>query len=79
MILTELFETAQMINERHKLVFTKKGDSIQKHYRCASGRVVGSSGACSLSNGFLKKNKKRLVAKLFKHNILNRKNRFKHN
>lgn len=76
MILTELFETTRVVNERHKLVFTKHGDSIKKHYRCASGRIVASPGACPSSNKFLKKNKKKLVAKLFKHHIHNIKNRF---
>lgn len=67
MILTELFENSEtVINERSRLVFSRKGNTIQKHYRCASGRIVSSPGACPSSRNLLKKRKKKLTSKLFK-------------
>lgn len=77
MYLIEIFKGKTVINERTKLVFSKKDDTIRKHYRCASGGIVSSSGACPTSHSFLKKNKKRLTSTLFKRHIRSRKNRFR--
>lgn len=68
MFIKEIFESEQpdVLQERTNLVFTKRGDSIVKHYRCASGRVVRSPGGCPSKSNLLKKNKKKLSARTLK-------------
>jgi hypothetical protein len=69
MILEELYENEEILQERSRLVFSRRGGIISKKYRCASGKISSSSGKCGFSAFKKFKYKKRLSSKRFRHFI----------
>lgn len=71
MILAELYESDDkpILQERSRLVFSRRGGIISKKYRCASGKVTSSPGKCGFQSFKKFKYKKKLSSKRFRHFI----------